>query len=284
MESAVPSSPESRSRLLTPVEAWRRYDADEQRLSAHVSERMLDLAGVRPGTRVLDIASGRGEPALRAAARVAPDGFVLGTDSSSDMLAFAKSQAGAERLTNLSFVVSDGTTLAGVPDQSFDVALCRWGFMFFDHPVDALKATCRCLKPGGTLVAALWAEPELVPWSSMPRRVLARHAPQPPVDPAAPGVFHYAETKTFRADLADAGFSFEHEEEHHTALMETATADGVIDWCLAFGFAQLLADQPEAVRTAWTNDMRAEAQAYREADGMFRLGGVTRLVVARATD
>ena len=65
-------------KVLTPEEIWRRYDAVESRLTAPLSERMLDLAGIRPGMRVLDLATGRGEPALRAARRVAPDGFVVG--------------------------------------------------------------------------------------------------------------------------------------------------------------------------------------------------------------
>jgi hypothetical protein len=64
--------------------------------------------------------------------------------------------------------------------------------------------------------------------------------------------------------------------------MEAATPDGLVEWCLAFGFARMLADQPESVSTAWRRDMLAEAKRYRDADGMYRLGGVTRLVVGRA--
>ncbi|HEX7688176.1 MAG TPA: methyltransferase domain-containing protein, partial [Burkholderiaceae bacterium] len=122
----VPTAPPP-ARAPTPVDAWRRYDADEARLSAHVSERMLDLAGLRAGARVLDIASGRGEPAVRAARRVAPDGVVVGTDRSDEMLAFARARAVAESVANLSLRVADGETLAGIPDGAFDAALCRWG-------------------------------------------------------------------------------------------------------------------------------------------------------------
>jgi ubiquinone/menaquinone biosynthesis C-methylase UbiE len=264
------------------VEAWRRYDDDERRLSAHVSERMLDLAGLRPGSRVLDIATGRGEPAVRAAARVAPDGFVVGTDISDEMLAFARALAAVESVTNLDLRVTDGQTLAGVPEDAFDAALCRWGLMFFPDPRQALESVRRRLRPGGALVLAVWAAPELVSWSSMPRRVLARHVALPPVDPAAPGAFHYAAPQTLRADLAAAGFSVEIEEDLATPVMQAATPDGLIDWCLAFGLARLLADQPEAVSSAWRRDMATEAGQYRDADGFYRLGGVTRLTVARA--
>lgn len=277
---AQPEPPHDRP--LTAIEAWQRYDDDERRLAAHVSERMLDLAGLRPGSRVLDIATGRGEPALRAAARVAPDGFVVGTDISDGMLDLARARMAAERITNLALHVTDGETLAGVPEQAFDAALCRWGLMFFGRPREALRSARRRLRPGGLLVAALWAEPASVSWWAMPRQVLARHVRLPPVDLAAPGPFHYADTATLRADLAAAGFAFEHEEDIATAVMEAATPDDLVAWCLAFGLAGVLARQPESVGAAWRHEMRTEAERYREADRLYRLGGLSRLVVARA--
>jgi len=262
------------------VAAWRRYDEAEQRLSAHVSERMLDLAGVRQGSRVLDIATGRGEPAVRAAARVAPGGGVIGTDISADMLDFARARAAAAGVT-LDLRVTDGETLAAVTERDFDAALCRWGIMFFAQPRASLAAIRQRLRPGAPFVAAVWGAPAQVSWWALPREVLARHARLPPLDLAQPGPFRHAAPETLRADLAAAGFELEHEEDLGTAVMETATIEGVIDWCLAFGLACLLADQPAAVDDAWRRDMAEAAQRHRDADGMFRLGGVTRLVVAR---
>jgi len=267
---------------LTETELWHRYDEDERRLTARVSERMLDVAGVRRGQRVLDIATGRGEPALRAAARVAPEGFVLGTDRSDDMLTFARERAAEAGIENLTLEVTDAETLEGVPDSAFDVALCRWGLMYLDQPQRALASLKRRLIPGGTFVAAVWAEPARVSYWSMPRNVLARHALVPPVDMAVSGTFHYAEPERLRADLTSAGFSVEHEEDVATPVMEAATPDGLIAWCLAFGLRRMLAGHPSSLGHAWQRDMTAEAPRYLDADGMYRLGGVTRLVLARA--
>jgi SAM-dependent methyltransferase len=197
------------------------------------------------------------------------------------MLAFARARAAAESVTNLTLLVTDGETLAGVPEQAFDAALCRWGLPFFPNPRQALESARRRLRPGGTLVAAVWAAPEYVSWWSMPWGVLARHVPLPAIEASAPGPFRYAAPQSLRADLVDTGFSVEHEEDVATSLMEAATPDGLIEWCLAFGIARKLADQPESVSTAWRRDMLAEAQRYRDVDAMYRLGGVTRLVVAR---
>ncbi|HEY8924154.1 MAG TPA: hypothetical protein VIU64_07215, partial [Polyangia bacterium] len=61
-------------KVLSPEAFFRKYGEVESRLTAPLSERMLDLAGIGPGARVLDLATGAGEPALRAARRVAPGG------------------------------------------------------------------------------------------------------------------------------------------------------------------------------------------------------------------
>ena len=267
----------------SPTEAWRRYDPDEQRLTAHISERLLDLAHIGPGSRVLDIASGRGEPALRAAARVAPGGHVVGTDRSDALLDFARARAAASSLTHLHLVETAAETLAGVADHAFDAALCRWGLMFFDRPVEALQSARRCLKPGKPLVLAVWAAPDQVAWWSMPRAVLARHVKLSPPGDSAANPCRYAASETLRARLAEAGFAFEHQESLYTPLMEAPTPQGLVDWAVAFGLPAELADQPDAVRAAWHADMLAEAARYREPDGLYRLGGITRLVVARAT-
>ena len=84
--------------LLTVEEVWRTYDDAEQRLTAPVSERMLDLAELRPGMRVLDLATGRGEPAVRAAHRVGPTGAVLGVDLCKELLRMARERAARRSL------------------------------------------------------------------------------------------------------------------------------------------------------------------------------------------
>jgi ubiquinone/menaquinone biosynthesis C-methylase UbiE len=84
-----------------------QYDEMEARLTAPVSERMLDLAGVREGMRVLDLASGRGEPALRAARRVGPTGHVLGVDLQDALLEVARVRAKQGGLANVELRVTD---------------------------------------------------------------------------------------------------------------------------------------------------------------------------------
>jgi ubiquinone/menaquinone biosynthesis C-methylase UbiE len=266
---------------LSHVEAWRKYDAVESRLTAAVSERMLDLAKLAPGMRVLDLASGRGEPALRAAKRVGPLGHVLGFDTSAEILTIARERAREEGLANIELRAGDAACLDAVPDGSFDVATARWGLMFMQEPVAALASTRRVLRPGAALVAAFWAEPERVPWATLPRRVLARYRDVPAIDFEAPGVFRYADRSAIERTFLEAGFTMTHVEELDTPVIEAPTGEGIVAWVRDLGMARLASELPEEQQLAWEAELAGELEQLRAAD-TIRLGGTTRLVVATA--
>jgi SAM-dependent methyltransferase len=250
----------------------------EARLTAPLSRRMLDLAGIAPGMRVLDLASGRGEPAIAAAHRVGPGGFVLGVDSSAAMLALARERAVREGLTNLELRVMDAEALEGLGPTRFDATLVRWGLMYMDSPVAALIGARRAMAPGGILVAAVWAAPEQVSYFSLPRRVLEKYRVLPPVDFESPGTFRYSDPAVLRRDLLLADLEVDHEEELEIPVMEARSAAELVTWTRAFGMARLLDDLPQQVQQAWAEDLAGEAEPLRR-DGVIRLGGVTRIVV-----
>src|SRR4051812_1268828 len=111
------------------AEGWMRWCEFNDRADAHISERLVELAGVRPGCRVLDIAAGYGEPALTAARKTGPRGRVVATDISAEMLAFGRERAAAAGLDNVEFVEADASSL-DFPTASFDAAVSRWGIIF----------------------------------------------------------------------------------------------------------------------------------------------------------
>jgi ubiquinone/menaquinone biosynthesis C-methylase UbiE len=258
---------------------WRRYDATEARLTAPLSARMADLAGRRPGMRVLDLATGRGEPAMVAARRVSPNGTVVGVDPSGDMLAMARERAAREGVSNLDLHVTSAESLE-VPAAHFDATLVRWGLMYMDAPVAALATAHRAMVPAGVLVAAVWVEPERVPYFSLPRRILAKYRALPGIDAEAPGTFRYADLRRLERDLGEAGFRVEHVEEMEVSVMEAHTGAEVVEWVRAFGLATLVDEMPAEAREAWEIDLVNAAEALRKA-GTIRLGGVTRIVVCR---
>lgn len=265
--------------VLSAEEVWQAYDAMEARLTAPLSERMLDLARVGPGMRVLDLATGRGEPAIPAAHRVGTGGSVLGIDVSASMLAMARQRADQEGVTNLDLRAMNAASLEGIPSAHFHSTLVRWGLMYMDSPVAALVGARHAMVPDGVLVAAVLAEPERCSYFSLPRRVLEKYRPLPPIDPASPGPFRYADVERLRQDLERAVLKIEHVEELVLSVMEAETASEVIAWVRAFGLTRLLNDLPESAQRSWEDEFAKEADALRQ-DGFIRLGCATRIVVA----
>ena len=252
-------------------EIWRRYDAMEAQLAAPLTQRMLELAGLKPGMRVLDLATGRGEPAIPAAHIVGPSGHVVGVDPASSMLAMARERAEREGLTNFELIAADA---ASIELSGFDVVFARWGLMYMDHPVAALKAAARALVPGGVIVVAVWAAPERVSWFSLARQVLAKFSPVAPIDFEKPGVFHYSDPARLQRDLGLAGLRVEHSEDLEVDVMEAQTGEELVAWTRAFGMTKLIEGLPTATQRSWEEELARFAPC--------RLGGVTRVVVARS--
>jgi ubiquinone/menaquinone biosynthesis C-methylase UbiE len=262
------------------ADTLRKYDAIESRLTAPVSERMLDLANLRSGMRLLDLASGCGEPALRAAHRVGAHGSVLGVDVSDALLAYAREKAQRSDISNLELRVADAESLDGVPSEAFDAATARWGLMYMRAPVKALMNVRRVLKPGALFVGAFWAEPERVPWAMLARGVLARYRDVPSINPEAPGPFRYADPSVIERDLDHAGLTLEHVEEIDVPVIEAAAGVGIVTWARELRLMPLAAELSANEYAHYEADLAREAEQFG-LNGVVRLGGITRVVVAR---
>jgi SAM-dependent methyltransferase len=171
-----------------------------------VNDRLIAMAGIRSGQRVLDLACGAGDPTFDVAQIVGPEGFVLGLDITAAMLEAARSRAAAEGATNVEFRQIESEQDLGVPPASFDAATCRFGLMFMPNPVGALRALHRALKPGGRLAVSTWGMPERVPFFTVPNGIVARHieAFLPPA--GAPGPFGLPSQEALERVFRDAGF------------------------------------------------------------------------------
>jgi len=262
------------------AEFWQRYDAIESRLTASVSERMLELAGLESGMTVLDLATGRGEPALRAARRVGPQGRVIGIDCSSEMLGMAQQRAAREGITNLELHAISVESLAELETPHFHAVTARWGLMYLADPLVALRHVHRVLLPDGVMVSALWAEPLRVPFLTLPRTLLARYRQLPAIDFEAPGSFRYSRLDQITRDFQQAGFLIDHIEEKEVAVIESESADELLDWVCSLGVGPLLTELSASEVRAWEQALRSELETQREA-GVLRLGGVTRIIRVR---
>jgi ubiquinone/menaquinone biosynthesis C-methylase UbiE len=174
-------------------DAWSRQLEPAQTL-------LLEMAELRPGERVLDVACGTGLVSFPAARLVAPGGEVVGTDISDVMVDMASVRGGAAGIRNARFQRADAESL-DLPDASFDVAFCALGLMYMPDPTRALQEIRRVLRPGGRVVAAVWGARVNCGWAGIFPVVDERVSSE-----VCPMFFRLGTGETLAKTAAEAGF------------------------------------------------------------------------------
>lgn len=142
---------------------------------AEWSPRLAERVGLQPGERVLDVACGTGDWTRCAAARVGPQGQVVGLDISPEMSAVARRKDAAEP-GSAPIAWREGSADAlPLPDAAFDVVCCQLGLMFFPDRVAALAEMRRVLAPGGRLALMVWGRMAQCPGQMAVAAAWARH-------------------------------------------------------------------------------------------------------------
>lgn len=192
------------------VSAWRKWQAPLAAFTRGATEAILEAAQLRPGMRVLDLASGVGDPALSIAEAVGPSGHVVATDLGPGMIGLAEELARARGLRNIEFRVAHVESLP-FPDESFDVVTCRFGVMFFPDQLKAFQECRRVLKRGGRVAFVVWGKREQ-PFLGTTVGILSKYVDVPPPDPDAPHAFMFGERGLLKSRLETAGFAQVSEE------------------------------------------------------------------------
>jgi SAM-dependent methyltransferase len=175
-----------------------------------VTEALVEYAQPKPGMRVLDLASGTGEPAISIAMRVGPQGRVTALDLSADLLDIAKGRAQERGLENFSIQQADAQTLP-FDDNTFDLATCRFGIMFFADAVRALRELHRVLMSEARACFLAWGPFDQPYWRST-MGVVHRHVGGSLLPPGGPDPFRFAQSGSLSAVLRSAGFRAVEEE------------------------------------------------------------------------
>jgi SAM-dependent methyltransferase len=190
--------------------AWNRWARHIERMAERFNRPLIEAAEIAPGMRVLDLASGTGEPALSIARAVGPEGEVVATDLLDAMLEGTRKRAAEAGLENLRAEVADMEALA-FADASFDRVTCRFGIMFVPEPVRALGEARRVLKPGGRTAWMVWGPlADTTLFAVIQREVRAFLGLAP--DPDLPQ-FRYGRPGLLGALMEDAGFAEVDERE-----------------------------------------------------------------------
>ncbi|HET7526708.1 MAG TPA: class I SAM-dependent methyltransferase [Burkholderiaceae bacterium] len=240
------------------IAAWLRTATDA----------MIDMAGVRTGSRVLDVAAGAGDQTLDIARRVGPAGHVLATDLSPQILALAAANARRAGCPNVRTLVADGEELDVAPG-SFDAAVCRLGLMLFPDPLRGLRQMQRALRAGGGVCTMVFGRPERNPCVGIVMSTALRHAGLPARDPFQPGgLFSLGKPGAIDALFAGAGFN----EIATTVIDAPFRLPSARDY-LAFirmsasPVRQILSGLDEAAANAAWAEMEQQLQAFATADG-----------------
>jgi len=246
-----------------------------------VSERMLELADIQLGQRVLDVATGLGEPAVTAARRVGPSGHVIATDLAPQMIALGRERVAELGLQNIDFREMDAEAL-DLPEHSFEIILCRLGLMYLPNSQMAVERMHQLLVPGGRLVAAVWGPPHKVPFVRWPMEVALRVLQVPGPPPQMPTPFSLADPHRLEQILTQAGFTAVHSEPMMLTV-EWASVDDYIRFQQATltGLNAMLAKFPaEQQADVWRAIAEAAGQSTTP-DGWCRTENEVLLAVGR---
>ncbi len=146
-----------------------RYDLMNDLMSLGIhrlwKRRAVELAGVRRGQRVLDLAAGTGDLAARFATLAGAEGEVVFSDINASMLRMGRQRMLDRGLAgNLGYVQADAQDLP-FPDACFDCATIGFGLRNVTDKDAALRAIFRVLKPGGRLLILEFSKPRSKPLS-----------------------------------------------------------------------------------------------------------------------
>lgn len=240
------------------IRAWLRTATDA----------MLEMAGVKQGARVLDVAAGAGDQTLDIAERVGPEGFVLAVDLSPAILELAKANVRKAGYANVATQVADGEQLQ-LDDGTFDATVSRLGLMFLPDPVQGLREMRRALKPGGGICTMVFSKPDVNPCVTTLMSTAFKHAGLPPRDPFTPGgllslgkpglideMFKSAGFKDVATTKIDAPFRMPSVGAYLDFIRTSASP-----------IQQILSKLDDAGKSAAWNEMEERLKAFETASG-----------------
>jgi SAM-dependent methyltransferase len=255
-------APWSSSYRLIAAEKWKAKSAV---IGSAVTEFLIDYARPLPGMKILDLASGTGEPGISLAQHVGPQGSVTAVDQSSELLEIAADRARNKNLSNFTTRQADAHQLP-FSDLAFDLSTCRFGVMFFSDAVGALTELRRVLKPGARACFVAWGPIEQPYWQStmnvVHQRVGGAMLPPDGSDP-----FRFSAAGSLSKILRASGFSAIEESVRNLPWIWPGDAEEVFEYACAVAapFRPML----ERVRAEEWPLIRAEAKVAIER---FRVG------------
>ena len=271
----------TRAQWQSAAEAWHRWGPFLGEWLGAATEQMLDLAHIKKGARVLDIAAGAGEQSLAAARRVGPTGHVLATDIAPALLDYALADARAAGLSNIETRELDGEALGDLPAGGFDAAISRVGLIYFPDQQRALAGIRRALKPGGRFAAIVYSTPEKNPFFSIPVGIIRRRAKLASPLPGQPGPFSLGGEGVLAAAYERAGLHDIEVRKVNSPVRLPSAAECVRFERESFGaLHQMTSALSDAERADTWDEIERELRQFETASGFV---GPCEMVVGAGT-
>jgi len=185
---------------------WQKWWKTTETAGGNISRRLIELAEIKQGSRVLDIATGIGEPSITTAHQVGKSGHVVAIDISPQMLSIAKQRAISLGLQDVIEFKEGDTETIDLQTSTFDAALCRFGLMFLPNLGAGLSNIYKSLREGGIFATAVLASPDKVPFISLALNTALKETNSPPPSINTPGPFSLSDENLLNDSFIKSGF------------------------------------------------------------------------------
>ena len=276
------------------IEAWNGVLFDKFLRFRHIICDGLAVIGTAAlkrhpppdAARVLDVGSGFGDSTLEIAKKLGPSGEAVGVDAAERFVGMANAEAATAGIRNARFIAADAQRdeLGG----PYDYAFSRFGTMFFENPVSALRNVRRSLESGAPLTMTVWRRKDENPWVYAAEQAVAPIVPLPPSTDAptcGPGPFSMASADLVSAQLLAAGFRDIAFERFDTSMRIGDDIAEAIDFAMALGPAgeiiRLAGVEGERHRPRAIDALETALRPLARADGVFAAAS-SWIVTARA--
>jgi ubiquinone/menaquinone biosynthesis C-methylase UbiE len=264
--AATAAKSELRSTWEKAAPGWAKWEREFSAGLSAATDTLIDMAGIRPGMRVLDLACGAGSQTIHTAKRVGPSGSVVACDISATMLDHVSRSAAAASLQIETLECAAEELDERLPP--FDAAISRLGLMLFLSPSNALKVLQRVLKPGARFAALVFTTPDNNPFLSRTMAIVLRCAGKSPPKPGQPGLFALGGNRILEDLMQDSGL-IQVQTKLVTASLNLPSASHALEMMReAFGaYRAVLADLSDAEKSKAWNEVYECLKQFEGADG-----------------
>ena len=237
------------------------YEAYWQKQLYPAQQKLLQLANIKDGDKIIDIACGTGLVSFPAAELAGEKGFVLANDISDKMVETGIGIAKQRNLSNISFQRMDAEELT-VEDDTYNIALCALGLMYLPDPLKAIKEMHRALKTGGHAVVAVWGQRKKCGWAEVFEIVDRRVASE-----VCPMFFNLGNEGTLQKYMSAGGFKNISVERINSVLNYSSGEEACGAAFLGGPVALAYSKFSDGVKTEVHKEYIESIKSYKQADG-----------------